>query len=248
MENWLEQSSHLSSKICFKPEHTEVNVEKKKKFSWQLVVVAACLQGFLGNVQPFPTCNFFFKVEISSCTLILLFRPESVHSGSVSWDDWPNVPWQIACELISRYGIGSHTIPGQWHWVKGVCVFKCNLPPALLAEWLGSFTYHCGNTGVEWTLNKSQHTKLTLEKKILLRGFELTTFQSRVQRSYQHAILAPFLTNVMSDFIQWMLCQVISRRFTSLFKVKWNLVFTSLIHYILKRPIIVSVWCFYTVK
>ena len=26
---------------------------------------------------------------------------------------------------------------------------------------------HCGNTRVEWTLNESQHTKLTLEKKIL---------------------------------------------------------------------------------
>ena len=25
------------------------------------------------------------------------------------------------------------------------CVFSCNLPPALLAEWLGSVTYYCGN-------------------------------------------------------------------------------------------------------
>ena len=34
---------------------------------------------------------------------------------------------------------------------------------------------HYGNTEVEWTLNKSKHTKLTLEKKILppfLPGFE----------------------------------------------------------------------------
>ena len=30
----------------------------------------------------------------------------------------------------------------------GVCVFSCNLPPALLAEWPGSFTCYCGNTGV----------------------------------------------------------------------------------------------------
>ena len=38
---------------------------------------------------------------------------------------------------------------------------------------------HCTNIGVEWTLNKSQHTKLTLEKKILsllLPGFEPATF------------------------------------------------------------------------
>ena len=31
--------------------------------------------------------------------------------------------------------------------VKDVCTLKCNLPPALLAKWLGSFTCHCSNTG-----------------------------------------------------------------------------------------------------
>ena len=39
----------------------------------------------------FPTCTFLvlflFLVEISSRTLIPLFRPGSVHSGSASWDD-----------------------------------------------------------------------------------------------------------------------------------------------------------------
>ena len=50
--------------------------------------------------------------------------------------------------------------------------------------------------GVERTPKKSQHTKLTLEKKILpplLPGFELATFRSRVRRSYQQAIPAPYL-------------------------------------------------------
>ena len=32
---------------------------------------------------------------------------------------------------------------------SGAYVFGCNLPPALLAEWPGSFTCYCGNTGVE---------------------------------------------------------------------------------------------------
>ena len=44
---------------------------------------------------------------------------------------------------------------------------------------------------MERTPNKSQHTKLTQEKKILpplLPGFELATFRSRVRRSYQQAI------------------------------------------------------------
>ena len=72
-------------------------------------------------------------------------------------------------------------------------MFRCNLPPARLTEWSGSFTCHCGNMGVERTLNKSQHTKLTLEKKILpplLLKFRLTTFWSRVRHSSQQAIPA----------------------------------------------------------
>ena len=47
---------------------------------------------------------------------------------------------------------------------------------------------------MEWTPNKSQHTKLTLKKKILpllLPGFELATFRSRVRGSNQQAIRAP---------------------------------------------------------
>ena len=32
---------------------------------------------------------------------------------------------------------------------QGTCVFNCNLPPALLAEWPRSFTCCCGKTGVE---------------------------------------------------------------------------------------------------
>ena len=47
--------------------------------------------------------------------------------------------------------------------------------------------------GVERTPNKSHHTKLTLEKKILLPllpGFELATFRPQVWRSYQQAVLA----------------------------------------------------------
>ena len=55
----------------------------------------------------------------------------------------------------------------QLRWVKGVCVL--------------GVTCH----EMERTPNKSQHTKLTLEKKILpppLPGFELATFRSRVRR------------------------------------------------------------------
>ena len=67
---------------------------------------------------------------------------------------------------------------------QGACVFNNKLPPALLAEWPGSFMYYCGVTvgcedgggggrGVEGggggtdTDCKSQRRKLTLEKKLL---------------------------------------------------------------------------------
>ena len=49
----------------------------------------------------FSACVCFFEVEIISRTLIPLIRPGSVHSGSVCWDDWLNVPWQVAYKLIS---------------------------------------------------------------------------------------------------------------------------------------------------
>ena len=112
---------------------------------------------------------------------------------------WPNVPWQVACELFpDRFPhlyLDSGIVSLLWlRLVKGVCVFRCNLPPALLAEWPESFTCHCGNAGMERTPNKSQHTKLTVEKKILpplLPGFERATFRSRVRRSNQQASPSP---------------------------------------------------------
>ena len=50
-----------------------------------------CLQGFhteCTTIHSLPALFFFFlEVEISSWTLIPLFRPGLVHSGSVSWDN-----------------------------------------------------------------------------------------------------------------------------------------------------------------
>ena len=138
-------------------------------------------------------CVFFFLVEIRSRTLIYSLGQDQ---STVAQRAETTV---AECSLTkcawARFLIGSHTMPAQQPTARScVCVFGCNLPPALLAEWPGSFTCHCGNTGVEQTPNKSQHTKLTLEKKILpplLPGFELATFQSWVWHSNQQAIPAP---------------------------------------------------------
>ena len=53
--------------------------------------------------------------------------------------------------------------------VSHACVFSNNLPPALLAKWLGSFTCYYGNTVVEEVLKLESAQKvvadLSLEKK-----------------------------------------------------------------------------------
>ena len=65
----------------------------------------------------FPVCAFFFfffKVEISSRTLIPLFRPGSVHSGSASGDDCDRVFQDELCvsSFPDRF---PHTLSGQRH-------------------------------------------------------------------------------------------------------------------------------------
>ena len=59
---------------------------------------------------------------------------------------------------------------------------------------------------MERTPIKSQHTKLTLEMKILpplLPGFELATFRSRVRRSTSKLSGFPVLTIVKRQKLQW---------------------------------------------
>ena len=118
--------------------------------------------------KSFPACTFVYVV-ISSRVLISFFRPGSVHSGSARRDDRG---WVSPIELhVSSFSWGfphrAWTSSLQLRWVKSACVIRCNLPPAVLAEWLGSFTSHSENTGSERTSNKSQHRKFTLGKKIL---------------------------------------------------------------------------------
>ena len=90
----------------------------------------------------FPVCAFFFfffKVEISSGTLIPLFRPGSAHSGSASKED---------CDRVFPDELRVSSFPDRFPHcldsgmvsslrllkIKGVCVFRCNLSPALLVE------------------------------------------------------------------------------------------------------------------
>ena len=147
---------------------------------------------FTFPIHTFFFLFFFFKAKIS---LHLLIHSLCQDQSTVARRAKMTVAESSLTSCMrARFRTGSHAVPGRQHgqpalthWVKGVCVFRCNLLHALLAEWLGSFTCHCGYTGVERTTNKGQHTKFTLEKKILpplLLGFELATFWSQVQRSW----------------------------------------------------------------
>ena len=90
---------------------------------------------------------FIFKVEINSHTPVPHFRPGSVHSGLASWDDRVELRVSRFPRRVPKLRLDSIVIPLRLCWVKGVGVFRCNLPPVPMAEWPESFTCHCANTG-----------------------------------------------------------------------------------------------------
>ena len=72
----------------------------------------------------------FFEVEISSCTLIPLFMPGSVHSGSASWNNcgriFPNkLPVSSFLDKVPALCLdSSRTSSIRLCWVKGACMFS----------------------------------------------------------------------------------------------------------------------------
>ena len=76
----------------------------------------------------------------------------------VYWQHCLGVAWLVPCEMLPFrrefcvHHSSMHQVTASLHSKphrQGVCVFSRNLPPALLAEWLGSFRCYCGDTGVE---------------------------------------------------------------------------------------------------
>ena len=160
----------------------------------KLVVAFSSLARILGECLTFhyPPAPFFFFfwMEISSRALIPLFRPGSVNSDSASWDD-------CGRKFSDKLRVSSFPdrFPHRLHGVKSICVLSCNLPPALLAEWPGSFTCYCGNLGLERAPNKSQHTKLTLERK---KKISLCSCRDSNLQPFHHESGA--LTNKLSKY------------------------------------------------
>ena len=94
------------------------------------------------------------KAEMACTHQCHSFRPKiSPHWLSELRWLWTSVPWRVACELVSRMGFRillvqhSQLTPTSLSQLKRVCVFSCNLPPALLAEWLGVFNVLLRITG-----------------------------------------------------------------------------------------------------
>ena len=110
-----------------------------------------------GFDNSFPTCTFcfVFKWRLGhACYFHSLGQDQSIVAQRAEMS--VAELYLMSCILASLL-VGFHILPAQWHGplqlrlVKGVCVFRCNLPPALFAEWSESFTCHCVNMGVEWT-------------------------------------------------------------------------------------------------
>ena len=116
-----------------------------------------------------PTLFFFFWVAISLRTVIPLFWPCSIHSGSSSRDDC--VPWRVECELVSL--IGSNTVTGQQSAHSdfvGWRVYACVGVTCQLYFWQndrGLLRVTAVTRGCNRHRNDSQHRKLTLERKFL---------------------------------------------------------------------------------
>ena len=112
--------------------------------------------------------------------------------------------WLVPQESAARVSLGAFCVHHTtMHCVTSckatfVKVYACLAVTCHLRFWqndrAGSFMCYCSNPGVDGYRNKSQHKKLTLEKKIiplLQQGFEPVTFRSRVRRSNHWAIPAP---------------------------------------------------------
>ena len=163
-------------------------------FVFVVVVAFSPVQGFLENVQLFIPClhffsSFFLSGDKLAHTNFTLYARNSPQQAEMTVAKCTMTSCLWARFQIDSHGLDSSIVsPFRLGWIKGVWVLRCNLPPALMAESLGSFTCYCGNKEMEQTPNKSQNTKLTLEKKILpplLPGFELATFESWLWRFYQ---------------------------------------------------------------
>ena len=140
----------------------------------------------------FPACTFFFWVGVGGWSLACTHKVHSLCQDQSTMAQQADAT-EAKCSLTSYkwvcFWIGSHTMPGQRHSqpipnLLGQGCMDILVQPATCTFGRTTRVFyisacHCSNTGVEHTLNKSQHTWWSLETKILslyVAGFELATF------------------------------------------------------------------------
>ena len=138
-------------------------------------------------------------MEINSRTLILLFRPGSVHSGSTSLEYYGRVfPDQLhVSSFLDRLRHCAWTAAQSAHSdFVGSRMYACLGVTCHLHFWQNDWGL-LRVTAVTWRWNGhrirvSKHSRPRKRKfsHLLLPGFELATFRSQVRHSNQQAILA----------------------------------------------------------
>ena len=176
------------------------------------------ISGECSTIHSPPTLFFFFvEVETRSRALVPLFRSGSVHSGLASWDDCARVfPDELRVSSFpDRF---PHYACTATHCAfVGSSVYACLGVTCHLLFWQndrGLLHATAVTRGIERTPNKSRHTKLTLEKKLLpprLPGFELATSRARRSTNKLSRLLGhcTYYRNE-TDYVQHFVCVCVS--------------------------------------
>ena len=100
------------------------------------LIALACGSTWLTSFIAFFVLFCFFKYTPKLCTY-------SAGMAGATWN----------CSRLGAFCVHHttmhHVTSCKATYRKGVCMFSCNLPPALLVVWPGSFTCYCVNTRVE---------------------------------------------------------------------------------------------------
>ena len=95
----------------------------------------------------------FSALEQTHCARMWFCRSESLFYSAFVNIHWSGVLAALACCHLGAFCVHHttmhHDTSCKTTYVRSLCVFSCNLPPALLADWPGSFTYYCGGTDTE---------------------------------------------------------------------------------------------------
>ena len=134
---------------------------------WQLLGIIFCFWA-----DPLPSsCMWFwmsealhsatFNIHLSGCSAVWLLHgwchTKLLPSRHMLWVHHATLNQLTMSSNSNCYLSTCSKYTMQWFTVssnskphrKGACVFNCNLPPALSAEWPGSFMCPCSNMGVK---------------------------------------------------------------------------------------------------